>query len=154
MKKLFSLMTLTAVALAVPTGSFAADKKIKKDTPAATPAPAAKAPETKPAATPSAGKAMGMYVKVDTIDAATKTFTHKNKDGTEVKFVATEKTEVKNGEAAATFADIKVGDTVSGSRIKKSATEYDVVKITKFGPAPEKKTKTPGEAKPEEKKPN
>ena len=47
----------------------------------------------------------------------------------EVKFVVTDKTEIKNGYAVAKFEDIKVGDFVSGSRLKKSETEYELVKI-------------------------
>ena len=50
----------------------------------------------------------------------------------------------------AKFEDVKVGDWVSGLRIKKSDTEYEVVKITKFGPKTEKKPE--GAAKPGEKK--
>ena len=74
---------------------------------------------------------------VDEIDAAGKSFTHKNADGKMVKNVVTDKTEIKNGDAAAKFEDIKVGDKVSGLRLKKNAdgTEYEVVKITKFAAA-------------------
>jgi hypothetical protein len=82
---------------------------------------------------PAPAKPIGMYSKVDSIDAAAQSFTHRNKDGKEVKFVITGKTQIKNGDKPASFGDIKVGDTVSGSRIKKSDTEYEVVKITKFG---------------------
>jgi hypothetical protein len=160
MKKLLSIVTLGAVALALPTSGFAAEKKVKAPDAAAPaptegakkPAEAKAAPEAKPAAEAKAGgeaKAMGMYVKVDAIDAAGKTFTHKNKDGKEVKFVVTDKTEIKNGDAAAKLADIKVGDTVSGSRMKKSETEYEVVKITKFGVAAPKEKKPEGEKKPD-----
>jgi len=121
MKKLFSIIALAALVLALPSGSFAAD---------ATPA----------AATPAAApKTLPFHIQVATIDAAGKSFTHKNKDGKEVKLTLTDKTEIKNGAADAKFEDIKVGDFVSGLRIKKSDTEYDIVKITKFGPAAEKK---------------
>jgi hypothetical protein len=157
MKKLLSIVTLGALALALPTSGFAAEKKSK--TPPAEPAPAPADGAKKPAETktapaseakaPGEPKAMGMYVKVDAIDAAAKTFTHKNKDGKEVKFTVTDKTEIKNGDAPAKLADIKVGDTVSGSRLKKSDTEYEVVKITKFGIAPPKEKKPEGEKKPE-----
>ena len=96
-------------------------------------------PDTKPvSAAPGTAKPIGMYTKVDSIDPAGNLFTHKNKDGREVKFIVTAKTTVKNGDKPATLADIKVGDTVSGSRIKKSDTEYEVVKITKFAVAPPK----------------
>ena len=82
-----------------------------------------------------------MNARADEIDAAGKSFTQKNKDGKLVKNIVTATTEIKNGDAAATFEDIKVGDTVGGLRTKKNAdgTEYEVVKITKFGPKAEKK---------------
>ena len=135
MKKLLTILTLTAFA-ALPATTFAAPKK--ELAPVATPAPA------KPAAPKAAvAKPMAMYSEVTTIDAAGKSFTHKNKDGKEVKFVITDTTEIKNGEAAAKLEDIKVGDYVSGSRLKKSETEYEVVKITKFGPKTEKKAAAP-----------
>ena len=51
------------------------------------------------------------------------------------------------------FGDIKLGESVSGLRLKKSDTEYEVVKITKFGPAAPKAPKAAGDAKPTEKKP-
>lgn len=124
MKKFLTILTLTAFA-AAPATVFAAKKE------AAAPAAEAKpaAPEAKPP------KAMGMSTKVDAIDAAKKSFTHTNKDGKVVKFNVLATTEIKNGDAAAKFEDIKVGDTVNGSRMKKNedGTEYDVVKITKFG---------------------
>jgi len=128
MKKLFSIVALTALVLSLPTASFAAKAK-------ATPAGA---PAATPAATPAAGKPIPMYSEVSTIDAAGKSWTHKNKDGKEVKFVVTEKTEIKNNGVAAKFEDIKVGDWVSGLRQKTSDVEYEVVKITKFGPKVEK----------------
>jgi len=137
MKKFLTFLTLTAFT-ALSATSIAAPKK---DAAAATPAP-------KPAATPAAPttRTLGVSTKVDTIDAKAKNFTHTNKDGTVVKFVITDTTDIKNGEAAAKLEDIKVGDMVSGSRIKKSATEYEVVKITKFGPKAEKAAEE--EAKP------
>jgi hypothetical protein len=129
MKKLLSTLAITALVLALPSGSFAAKAK-----PAASPAPAAT-----PAATPAPGKPIPLYSEVTTIDTAGKSWTHKNKDGKEVKFVLTATTEIKNKGAAAKFEDIKVGDWVAGLRIKKSDTEYEVVKITKFGVKEEKK---------------
>ncbi len=143
MKKLFTLATLSAVALALPTACFAAPKK---EAPAAAVAEVKKAAEKPVAAAADAVKAakpLPMHSRVDAIDAAAKTFTHKNADGKEVKFTVTATTEIKQGEAAAKFEDIKVGDFVSGLRNKKSDTEWEVVKITKFGPAP---TKPAGDA--------
>jgi hypothetical protein len=96
-----------------------------------------------------------MYSEVSTLDAAGKSWTHKNKDGKEVKFVVTDKTDIKQNGAAAKFEDIKVGDWVSGSRLKKSDTEYEVVKITKFGPKEEKpKADKPAKAAATPAKPN
>lgn len=158
MKKLLSIITLGAVALALPSSGIAAEKKAKAPAAAEAAAPAegakkAAEPAKKAAEAPATGeaKALPMNTKVDAIDAATKSFTHTNKPkGTEaaktVKFVVTDKTEIKNGEAAAKFGDIKVGDTVSGLRLKKSDTEYEVVKITKFGIAPPKEKKPEGAA--------
>lgn len=153
MKKLLTILTITAFA-AIPATTFAAPKK-EAAAPAEKPAEAKK-PDDKPAeakADKPAGKPLPMNVKVDTIDAAAKTFSHTNKDGSVIKFVVTDTAEIKNGEAAAKLEDIKVGDTVSGSRIKKSATEYDVVKITKFGAAAPKEKKAEGEKKPDGDKP-
>lgn len=141
MKKLLSIIALTALVAGVPSASFAAKKETK---PAATPAAATPAP----AATPAAIKPIPMHSLVTTIDVAGKSFTHKNADGKEVKFVLTEKTEIKQGKADAKFEDIKVGDWVSGLRVKKSDTEWEVIKITKFGPLEksDKKGATPGKA--------
>ncbi len=82
-----------------------------------------------------------MNARADEIDAAGKSFTQKTKEGKLVKHIVTATTEIKNGDAAAKFEDIKKGDTVAGLRTKKNAdgTEYEVVKITKFGPKAEKK---------------
>ena len=136
MKTLFTLATISAVALALPTIGFAAPKK-EAAAPAAPAAPAADAKKAAPDAAKPA-KPLPMHSRVDAIDAAAKTFTHKNADGKEVKFNVTATTEIKNGEADAKFEDIKVGDFVSGLRLKKSDTEWDVIKVTKFGPAPAK----------------
>jgi hypothetical protein len=168
MKLIRSLSILTAFAVIVPTAAFAAEKKAAKKEAAApaTPAAEAKKPapaaEAKPAAEKAgkAGKALPMYARVDSIDPSTKSFIHKSKDGKETKHVLSASAEIKNGGAEAKFEDIKVGDTVSGLRVKKSDTEYEITKITKFGPAAPKekgakKAKEgdkPAEKKAEEKK--
>ena len=146
MKSTLTLLAAVAV-FALPCGVGAAEKK--------TP-PAKAADAVKDAAAKVTGdvKPLPMNVRADLIDTKAKTFTMKRKDGVEVKHVVTDKTEIKNGEAAAKLSDIKVGEYVSGSRIKKSETEYEVVKITKFGPPPPKKPKAEGDAKPAEKKTN
>lgn len=145
MKRTLTLLAVAAL-FAVPVGAGAAEKK----------STAAKAADTAASAAKATGevKPMPMYARVDSIDAKGKTFTTKRKDGVEVKFVVTDKTEIKNGEAAAKLSDIKVGEYVSGTRLKKSDTEYEVVKITKFGAPKPKAPKAAGEAKPAEKKTN
>ncbi|MEQ1859071.1 MAG: hypothetical protein ABMA13_03980 [Chthoniobacteraceae bacterium] len=154
MKLFSSLSILTAIAVIVPTATFAAEKKAPKKEGAA---PAAEA--KKPAAEGAATKPIAMNNRVDSIDVAAKSFVTKRKDGYDVKHVLSPTAEVKNAGAAAKFEDIKVGDTVAGSRIKKSETEYEVVKITKFGPAAPraakegaKKPAAEGEKKPAAKK--
>jgi hypothetical protein len=132
MKKLFTLAT---IALALPAISFAAPKKEA----AAAATEAAKAPAKAAADAVKPARPLPMHARADAIDAGAKTFTMTRKDGVAVKHVVTATTEIKNGEAAAKFSDIKVGDFVNGLRNKKSDTEYEVVKITSFGPAPAKK---------------
>jgi hypothetical protein len=145
MKKLAFALTLS-IALAF--GSQPAFAQAKKKP--ASPADAAAAEVSKAADTAKAktDKPLPMHSRADSIDASAKTFTHKTQDGKEVKHVVTDKTEIKNHDKDATFADIKVGDYVSGLRRKKSDTEYEVVKITKFGP---EEKKAGGKKKTEEK---
>lgn len=145
------LLTLTALALGLP--AFAADKKPAADGAKKTPEAVKGTPPDTAAKTAGEAKPLPMHSRVDALNAASKSFTHKNADGKEVKFVLTDKTEIKQGDTSAKFGDIKVGDYVSGLRMKKSDTEYEVVKITKFGPE-EKKPKAAGDAKPPEKKTN
>jgi hypothetical protein len=150
MKKLFTLMTVAAFAFAP--GSMAAEKKVAAEkAPAEKAVDAAKKPAEAVKEAAAEAKPLPMHSRADTVDAAGKTFTTKRKDGVEVKHVVTDKTEIKNGEAAAKFEDIKAGDFVNGLRLKKSETEYEVVKITKIGPAPEKKPAVEGDKKVEEK---
>lgn len=145
MKKLLSIITITALALGGSTTSFAAEPKPKSTTEKATDAVKKTRQTTADAAKSAAEKVTGepktipMYARADAIDVKGKSFTTTRKDGVAVKNVITVATEIKNGEAAAKLADIKVGDYVSGSRKKVSDTEYNVVKITKFGARTEKK---------------
>lgn len=156
MKRVFSLMVIAAVALGVPVSGLAAEKKAPAEKAAESAKKAAEKPAT--AAKEGAekvvgeGKSIPMHVRADAIDTKAKTFTMKRKDGVEVKHLLTDTTTIMNGEASAKLEDIKVGEYVSGLRKKKSDTEYEVVKITKFGAAPEKKPKTEGAPKSKEEK--
>jgi len=153
--KLITLITLAALGFGAPAQLMAAEKKAASEKPAegakkAAEKPAA-APKEAPAKVAGEGKAIPMHVRADAIDAAAKTFTMKRKDGVEVKHVLTDATTIMNGESPAKFEDIKVGEYVNGLRKKKTDTEYEVVKITGFGAAPEKKPKADA-AKPEAEK--
>jgi hypothetical protein len=146
MRKL--LFTLTAsFALALSPAAFAQAKKKEPAKPAEPAAPAAPAAPAKPAADAKAAKPLPMNSRADEIDAASKSFTHVNKDGKKVKHVLTDTTEIKRGDAAAKFEDIRQGDMVAGLRIKKNAdgSEYEVVKITKFGPPAKKADAKPAD---------
>ncbi len=140
MKKLIFSFTLS-IAFALATPAFAQAKKKPAAAPEAPAAPAKAADAAK------AVKPLPMKRRADEVDAAGKSFTQVNKDGKRVKYSITATTEVMNAEAPAKFSDIKVGDEVSGLCLKKNpdGTEYEVVKITKFGPKVEK---TPAEKKP------
>ena len=138
MKKLLFTLTL-AGALALG-GQSASAAQAKKKPAAPADAPAAADAKTKPAA--NATKPQGFHTTVDSIDAAGKSFSHKNKDGKEVKNVVTAKTELKSDDKDVKFEDIKIGDEVTGSRLKKSDTEYEVVKTSYIG-APKPKAEKP-----------
>lgn len=146
MKKLFTIVALSAAALSLPATTFAAPKKeAAPAAPAAAAAPVAEAKKAmeKPAAAAAnvvkPAKPLPMHARADAIDTAGKTFTMTRKDGVAVKHVVSATTEIMKDGAPAKFEDIKVGDYVNGLRNKKSGTEYEVVKITGFGPAPAKK---------------
>jgi hypothetical protein len=143
MKKLLFTLTLVG-ALAFGGQSAFAQAKKKKDPNAPADAPAAvpAVPATPTEKPKTDAKPAPFHTIVDSIDAKGQSFTHKNKDGKEVKFVVTSKTELLNEGKSATFADIKVGDEVTGTRLKKSDTEYDVVKTGYIG-APKKKAEKP-----------
>jgi hypothetical protein len=134
------LIALTT--LAFHAGAFAQAKKAE---PAAAPAGSKPAETAKPAKKDDAKEArpLPMNARVDEIDAAGKTFTQTTREGKKVKHVITNKTDIKQGKDSAKFEEIKVGDIVAGSRVKKNAegTEYEVIKITKFGPKPKTEEK-------------
>jgi hypothetical protein len=149
MKKVIAFALTLSIALAL--GSQPAFAQAKKKAAAPADAAAAEVSKAADAAKAKTDKPLPMNSRADSIDASAKTFTHKTQDGKEVKHVVTDKTEIKNLGKDAAFADIKVGDYVSGLRRKKSDTEYEVVKITKFGPQVKKEGgKKKPEAKPKE----
>jgi hypothetical protein len=122
--------------------------------PATTGTPPAATSTQKPAAAPAAAPAtapkpaprvLTMYTKVDAIDAKTTSFITRE-NNVAIKFVVTPETEIKNGKAAAKFADIKTGDYVSGSRIRRGENEWEVTKITRIG-TKESESSTSGQSR-------
>ena len=147
MKKFLFTLTL-AGALALGGQSAFAQAKKKA---AAEPAAAAEKPKAADTAKPKAegdakkaDKPIPMYVRADEIDTKAKTITQNNKDGKKAVNSVTATTAIMNGDKAAKLEDIKVGDYVSGNRMKTGENTYDLVKITKFGA---KAPKAEGEAK-------
>jgi hypothetical protein len=137
--KPFAKYTLVAIlSLGLSAVASAAPKKAAADAAAA----AADTKKEDAVKMVKGDKPLPMHTRVDAVDTKAKTFTMKRKaDGAEIKHTVPSGVEIKNGDADAKFEDIKVGDYVSGLRKKKSATEYEVVKITKIGPAPVKQKK-------------
>jgi hypothetical protein len=137
MIRVFTLNVIAAILLGLSTGASAAEIKPKAE---ASPAAPTKKSSDASAAAPSKAHALPMYSRVDSIDHTNKTFTTKRKkDGVEIKHILPAAAEVRQNNASARFSEIKVGDWVAGSRLKKSDTEYEIVKITKFGPRADKK---------------
>ncbi len=147
MKKLLFTLTLAAALAAGSQTTFAQAKKKKEGAAPAESGKAKPAAESgKPAAAAETAKpkaegeakakkdTIPMYVRADEIDASAKTITQVTKDGKKSVNTVTATTEINNGDKPAKFEDIKKGDMVSGLR-KKTASGYEVVKITKFGAA-------------------
>jgi hypothetical protein len=88
-----------------------------------------------PARDETGTRKLPMRIRVDSIDPAGTTLITERKDGVRIRSVVTDRTEIRNGFAEATFAEIKVGDMVNGSRIKRAEDEYEVLSITKFEPS-------------------
>jgi hypothetical protein len=148
MKKLFTLTLAAALAI----GSQSAFAEAKKKEAPASPEAAATKPKAADTGKPKEGgdaakpkkDSMPMYVRADEIDAKAKTITQVTKDGKKGVNTVTSTTEIKNGDKAAKFEDIKVGDYVAGLRKKTGENAYEVLKITKFGA---KAAKPEGDAK-------
>jgi hypothetical protein len=154
MKKLITIMSVTAFALTLPIGAGAAEKKEKAaEKPAAEkPADAAKKPaDAKPAEAKDPSRPLPYRGDVAAVDASAKTFTFKNKDGTERVFHVGADTKISKDDKPADFAAITVGAYATGS-YKKGADGKLEAGSVKIGPKPEKKP-AEGADKPAEKKP-
>ncbi len=85
------------------------------------------------------------YGKIGTVDKANKTFTIEGKKSTRT-FTLTDSTKMDKMGAAATWDDLKTGEYVRGSAMKKSEGQYEAMSV-KIG----QKEKTASAAKPESK---
>ncbi len=159
--KTITCVLSVVVAMALAPGAMAQAKKKpaeagKPAAEAAKPAAAAAAPAAADAKAKPA-KAYPFESVVDEIDPAGKSFVHNNVDGKKVKFVLAADAPVKKGEAEGKFEDIKVGDSVSGLRLKTNpdGTQYEITKITNYGVKEKKGKEEPKKEepkKPEKKK--
>jgi len=145
MNKLFSLLTLAALACAAPTLALAA----KKATP--TPAPTAATPAPAPASTPEpkSARPFPYHGDVDTVDASAKTFTFKSKEGNVRTFHVGETakvTKVSKDGPTADFSIVKVGAYAAGTCTKSGDRKYEIVTLH-VGPKPAKKEKATPEPK-------
>jgi hypothetical protein len=73
-----------------------------------------------------------MRIRVDAIETESRTLISERKDGVRIRSVVIESADIRNGFAEARFEQIKVGDMVNGSRVKRAEDEYEVLSITKF----------------------
>lgn len=87
-------------------------------------------------------KPMPMYRKVGGIDPSALTITYTTKKGVKMVEKVTDRTIIMQGDKPARFSDIKVGDMVSGLHLKTKENEFEILKITKFGPLEPKIKKT------------
>jgi hypothetical protein len=150
MKRLLTLLTLSAFALALPAGSFAAEKAKAPatDTKKAAEKPAAPAAEKETAKT---DRPLPYRGDVAAADPTAKTFTFKSKDGNERVFIVTEKTEITKDGAKADFSAIAVGAYATGSYHKTPDGKLEAASV-KIAEKPEK-TEPVAEKTPEKKAP-
>jgi hypothetical protein len=95
-----------------------------------------------PMTSPAKEKHPPFHGVVSGVDAATKTFTFTSKKGNVRSFTMGADSVVMNGEAAATFADIKVGSYVRGTSKKIAEGKFEVVKAI-IGEKPAKAEASP-----------
>lgn len=148
-----TLITLAVLAASMPL-AFAADpapkkesalkkaeEAIKKDAIAAKDTVESQVDKT-------LGKPLPYQITVDTVDAGKKLFTSKNKDGKVNTFHITDRTQITKGDGVGTVADIKMGETIRGTRYKTGEGDWEAIKVM-VGPkteaAPEAKAKKKAE---------
>ena len=140
MKKLLSLLTIPALALALPSLALGASKK----PPAATPAPTTTPASATPAPEQKETRPFPYHAEIATVDAASKTFTFKSKEGNVRTFHVGDSAKVTKGSKdgpAADFSIVTVGGYAAGTCTKTGDHKYEVVTLH-VGPKPPKKEKT------------
>ena len=127
MKKLLSLLTIPALACAMPPLAQAAAKKPPADAPSATPAP-----PTTPAPEQKEKRPFPFHDNVMSVDAAAKTFTMKSKEGNIRTFHVGDAAKVtKNSKdgPSADFSIVTVGAYAGGTCAKIGDHKYEVVTL-------------------------
>jgi len=132
-KTMFAVICAVALCAANVTGQA---KTAAKNAPATSGSNAAgsQAGENTP---PASTRPIPYYGKVGMVDKANKTFTIEGKKSTRT-FSTTDSTKMeKTGGAAATLDDLKTGEYVRGSAMKKGEGQYQAVSV-KIGPKEQK----------------
>jgi type II secretory pathway pseudopilin PulG len=121
MKRLFGILTMAAVVLALSLQVTAAEKKVKTEA-----AEAGAAAEKAAATEAGAARALPFQAKVETVDPTAGTFTTTNKKGKVVTFTVNETTTITKNDAPAKITDITVGEMVRGTRTKTGEGQWTV----------------------------
>ncbi len=141
-KKMFAVATAAALCAT----AFAAQAKTTKSSAAQTSGTSSSETQATSKESKDTSRAMPFYGKIGTVDKANKTFTIEGKKSTRT-FSTTDATKMeKSGGATATWEDLKAGEFVRGSAIKKSEGQY-IARSIKLG----QKERTASSAQPETK---
>lgn len=138
-KELFTLISTAVLAFGLPAHSRGAEAPASPAAPAA-PAKAAEAADGEEADSPQAGptRALPYHGDVAAVDAASRTFTFKNKDGKERVFRVSDTTSIMAGGAKADFSAITMGAYATGQYSKAADGKLEAISV-KIAPKPEKK---------------
>lgn len=136
-KELFTLISSAVLAFGLPAHSRAAEAPAAPEAPAKA-VEAADSDEADGAAQAGPARALPYHGDVAAVDAATRTFTFKNKDGKERVFRVSDTTAIMAGGAKADFSAITMGAYATGQYSKAADGKLEAISV-KIAPKPEKK---------------
>ena len=141
-------MYAIAVAVALCTTTLTAETTTAAKNATATPVtPTTTAKTSDPGpAKPAAARAIPFYGKIGTVDKASKTFTIEGKKSART-FTTTASTKMEKVGGAATWDDLKTGESVRGSALKKAEGHYEAVTV-RIGQKEKKVSSTQPQSKP------